>query len=117
MKILIRWAIGAVSLYITAVIAHAIGVGIELNGILASFIAIIILSMVNALIKPLLIILTLPLNCLTLGLFTIVINVLTFWLAGSITDQFKVNGFGAALFGSIVMSALSAIGNHLFRAD
>lgn len=116
-NILLRWVIGAASLYITAVLAHLIGVGIELNGILAAFIAIVLLSIVNALIKPLVVILTLPITCLTLGLFTVVINVLMFWLAGSISDGFVVRGFGAALFGSIVMSVLSMIGNHLLNAD
>jgi putative membrane protein len=115
--ILIRWVVSAISLYITYLLAHALGLGIILSGVLPAFIAVAILAVVNALIRPLIILLTLPLNCLTLGLFTFVINVLMFWLAGSVTSSFVVKGPVAAIFGSIVMGLISGSANHLINRE
>ena len=112
--LIIRWVISAVALFITAQLAQKMGIGIELSGAAPAFIAVVALTIVNALIRPLLVLLTLPLNCLTLGLFAIVINALMFWLAGSVGIRgFKVDDIWAALFGSIVMSLISGIANHL----
>ncbi|MHB1458506.1 MAG: phage holin family protein [Armatimonadota bacterium] len=112
--LLIRWIISAIALFITAKLAQMIGIEIELSGALPAFIAVAVLTIVNAFIKPLLTLLTLPLNCLTLGLFTLVINALMFWLAGSVGIRgFRVDGMLAALFGSIVMSLICGIANHL----
>lgn len=111
--LIIRWVISAIALFITASLAQMMGIAIILTGAIPAFIAILVLTIVNALIRPLLVLLTLPLNCLTLGLFTILINALMFWLAGSVGIKgFKVDGILAALFGSIVMSLISGIANH-----
>lgn len=113
-RLIIRWVISAISLFITAQLAQMMKIGIELSSAIPAFIAVAALTIINALIRPLLVLLTLPLNCLTLGLFTIVINALMFWLAGSVGIRgFKVDGIVAALFGSIVMSLISGIANHL----
>jgi putative membrane protein len=109
----IRWIVGAIALYVTAVIAGWLGLGIELNGVVSALLAIAVLAIVNALIRPLVVLLTLPLNCLTLGIFSFVVNALMFWIVGSgIIGGFKVNGFLAALFGSIIMGILSGLANH-----
>src|SRR5664280_175761 len=95
--LLLRWVIGAAALYLTAMLARALKIGIELTGVAPALIAVVVLAIVNALIRPLLVILTLPLNCLTLGLFTLVINALMFWLAGSVIHGFRVDNLWAAL--------------------
>ncbi len=112
--LLARWLISAIALYLTALLAHALGVGIVLKGVGPALIAVVVLAIVNALIRPLVIVLTLPLTCLTLGLFTLVINVLMFWLVGSgWIPGFRVEGFLAALFGSVVMGVISGLTNSL----
>jgi len=109
----IRWIISAIALYITALLAKALSIGITVTGAGPALFAVVILAIVNALIRPLVIVLTLPLNCLTLGLFTIVINALMFWLVGSgWLRGFEVHGFLAALFGSIVMGVIVGIASR-----
>ena len=112
----IRWIISAIALYLTALLSRATGakiLEITVTGAMSALLAVVILAIVNALIRPLVILLTLPLNCLTLGLFTIVINALMFWLVGSVWPEgFKVHGFLAALFGSIVMGVIVGIASR-----
>lgn len=118
--VLIRWLISAVALYLTAVLSQWadstlpewVHLQIIVRGAVGALLAVVALAVVNALIRPLMVVLTLPLNCLTLGLFTVVINALLFWLVGSgFVPGFKVEGFLAALFGSIVMGIISGIAN------
>lgn len=112
--LLVRWAISALSLYLTALIAKALGIGIVISEFWSPFLAVAALAIINALIRPLVVIMTLPLNCLTLGLLTFIINALMFWLAGSgWIPGFKVEGIVPALFGSVVMGIISGIANHL----
>lgn len=111
--LLIRWVVSAIALYLTAVIAGLLNIGISLQGVAPAFAAVVVLAIVNALIRPLIVLLTLPLNCLTLGLLTFVINALMFWLAGSLNSGFVVKGFLPAVFGSIVMGMISGIANQL----
>lgn len=112
--LLLRWVISAIALYLTALLAQSLNIGIILTGAVPALIAVVVLAIVNALIRPLIIILTLPLNCLTLGLFTIIINALMFWLVGyGWIDGFRVKGVLAALFGSIVMGIISGIANKI----
>ncbi len=83
--------------------------GVHVTGILGAFIAAIILGIVNAIIKPILIILTLPVEILTLGLFTFVINAFLFWMVGHLGIGLVVNGWWAALWGSIILWLVSWI--------
>ena len=111
--IFIRWIISAIALYLTYLLARSLGIGIVVKGAGPALLAVAILAIVNALIRPLAILLTLPLNCLTLGLFTIVINALMFWLVGSVHIKgFEVHGFLAALFGSVVMGIIVGIASR-----
>jgi len=113
-SLLARWLISAVALYLTALLGNALGIDIVVKGALSALLAVALLAVVNALIRPLLVALTLPLNCLTLGLLTFVINALMFWLVGVIgIPGFKVHGFLAALFGSVVMGVISGLANSL----
>jgi len=87
--------------------------GVTLNGFWAAILAALVLGVINVFIKPLLIILTLPINILTLGLFTLVINALVIMMASGITPGFKVNGFWNALLFSIVLSIVLFIINKV----
>lgn len=121
MRLLLRWIIGAVSLYLTVWLAQGIGVhGLALRsgeqGAISAFVVILVLTLVNAVVRPILALLTAPINCLTLGLFSFVLNALMFWLVGSLDLGFQVHGFLPALFGSIILSIISGILNA-FVAD
>lgn len=103
-EFLLTWLVTALSLMITAHIVP----GFFVRSFIAAAIAAVILGLVNAIVKPILIILTLPLTILTLGLFLFVINALTIWLAGTLTPGFEVRGFIPALLGSIVLTLVTS---------
>jgi putative membrane protein len=106
----LRWLITAVSLLITAQIVP----GIEIKNFTVALIAAVALGLINAIIRPLLVLLTLPLTILTLGLFIFVVNAISFSLASYFIPGFEVNSFFAALFGSIVVSIVSGVLNSIF---
>lgn len=106
-----RWLINGVALL---VVAQLLG-GIELRGVFAALAAAAILGLVNAFIRPFLILLTLPINVVTLGLFTFVVNALMLWLTAGLVPGFDVHGFWAALWGSILLSLVSAAIGWLVR--
>lgn len=108
-QFLVTWLVTAVSLMITAYIVP----GFVVNNFVAALVAAVILGLVNAIVKPILVLLTLPLTILTLGLFLFVINAITIWLAGVFTPGFAVAGFGAALIGSIVLTLVTSGVNYL----
>lgn len=105
MKLLLRWIFNAGAMLL---IARFID-GIELSGFYAALITVLILGLVNALIKPILLLLTLPVNILTLGLLTFVINAGLFWLTGTIVEGFSVAWFWPVVIGAILMSISSWI--------
>jgi putative membrane protein len=121
MQILLRWALGAVALYVTIIIAQHLGIHMWLApgliGAEAAVIFVLVLGIANAVIRPIVGLLTLPLTCLTFGLFSFVINGLMFWLAGVFVPGFHERGFVAPLFGSIVMSLVSGALNALVITD
>lgn len=106
---LLTWLITAISLTITAYIVP----GFIVSSFGAAIIAAVILGLVNAIVKPILVLLTLPLTLLTLGLFLFVINALVIWLAGAITPGFAVTGFIPALLGLIVLTLVTSAINFL----
>lgn len=81
--------------------------GISVTGIGSALIAIVIIGLINAVLKPLVYLITLPINILTLGLFSLIINAFLFMLAGWLTPGFTVEGFWSALLGSHILSVLS----------
>jgi putative membrane protein len=112
MRLLLRWIIGAVSLYLTVLAAKGLGInGLALKDAVAAFIAIAVLTLVNAFVRPILGLLAAPINCLTLGLFSFVLNALMFWLVGMLDLGLVVKGFIPALFGSVVLSLISGVLN------
>src|SRR3982074_3926065 len=99
-----------------AVICGAyVGPGIHVAGIGGALIAALILGIVNAILRPILIVLSLPLELVTLGLFTLVINALLFWLVGALHVGLTVAGFWPAFWGAIVMAVVSWILSMLTR--
>ncbi len=112
-NILLNWLIMAVAVIITA---YALP-GVTVSGFWVALIVAIVLGILNAFIKPILILLTLPINILTLGLFTFVINALLIMFASAVTPGFKVNGFGWALLFSIVLSIVLYLINMLFQSQ
>lgn len=90
--------------------------GIEVQGVYPAIVSAIILGILNAIVRPVLVILTLPISLLTLGLFVFVINASLFWFAASFIDGFDVDGFWAALIGSLIVSLASALGSRYIRA-
>ena len=109
MTLIIRWFINALALMLVAYLYS----GVQVNGIFAALIAALVLGLVNAVIRPLLVILTLPVTILTLGLFIFVINAFMFWFVTEIVKGFTVTGFTAALIGSLMFSVISLVTNWL----
>lgn len=112
LSLLARWVVNAAALLLVAYLYP----GVQLAGFLAALVAALILGLVNAVIRPILVILTLPVTILTLGLFIFVINALLFWLVSGVVKGFGVTGFGAALVGSILYSVITLITSWLLFA-
>lgn len=107
--LLARWVINAAGLLLVAYLYP----GVVVEGFLAALLAALVLGLVNAVIRPILVILTLPATILTLGLFIFVINALLFWFVAEIVHGFRVTGFGAALLGSILYSIITLLTSWL----
>lgn len=105
MKILVRWLLLAAALLL---VAHLYP-GVVVQSFGAAMIAALVLGLFNAVLRPLLVLLTLPVTLLTLGLFLFVINALMFYFAASVLDGFSVRGFGAALVGSLIYSVCGLV--------
>lgn len=103
MKLLITWLINAAALFALPYMMASIRV----ESFTVALIAALLLGLVNTLIRPLLILLTLPVTVLTLGLFIFVINALLFWMVANFISGFHVAGFWSALGGAILYSLLS----------
>lgn len=113
MMIFLKWLISTVAIMFTSYLLP----GVALTGFWAALWVALFLGLVNTFIKPLLILLTLPINILTLGLFTFVINALLILLASSVIDGFSVSGFWVALLFSIILSLFNYLLSSLFGND
>jgi len=100
MKTLTRWLLLSGALLL---VAHLYP-GVQVTSFSSAMIAALVLGLLNTLLRPLLVLLTLPVTVLSLGLFLFVINALMFWAAASLLDGFAVTGFAAALIGSLIYS-------------
>jgi len=108
-NILLRWLLYSLIIIFIAWLIP----GISVSSLQSAFIAIVIIGLINAVIKPLVYLITLPINLLTLGLFSFVINALLLMLAGQLTPGFAVEGFWSALLGSLILSVLSVPVNKI----
>jgi len=101
--IFLRWLILTFAIIATSYLID----GIQVSGFLSAFFAAAILGILNAFFRPILLILTLPVNILSLGLFTFVINALMLMMVSGVISGFKVYGFWSAVFGSLLISLVS----------
>lgn len=104
MNLLINWVVSALAIMVTAYLLP----GVHIEDFLTAFIVAVVLGVINAVLKPILIIFTLPITLLTLGLFTFVINAFLIMLTSSVVPGFKVDGFLWALLFSIVLSLVNS---------
>ena len=100
MKLIVRWLLLSAALLLVAYLYP----GVKVTSFGAAMIAALVLGLLNTVVRPLLVLLTLPVTLLTLGLFLFVINALMFWAAAGVFDGFNVSGFTAALIGSLIYS-------------
>ncbi len=107
MKILVRWLLGAAALL---AVAHLYS-GVEVRSFSSALIAALVIGLLNTVVRPVLVVLTLPATVLTLGLFLFVINALMFWSAAGLLEGFHVKGFSAALIGSLLYTAIGMVIN------
>jgi putative membrane protein len=98
-----RWLLLTIAILLTP---YLVG-GIQVTGFFAAFFAAAVLGILNALLRPLLLILTLPINIFTFGLFTLVINGLLLKMVSGVVPGFRVYGFWSAVFGSLIISLVS----------
>ena len=107
--LVVRWLVSAVALYLTSLIVR----GIEIDSVAALIFAAATIGILNAFVRPAVLLLTLPLNLLTLGLFTLVVNAWMLWLASKVVVGFSVHGFWSALGGWLLMSFFTFLINLL----
>lgn len=111
MTLLLVWILNAVALLVVAYILP----GIVVANFWSAMWAALVLGLINMLVKPLFVLLTLPITIVTVGLFLFVINALMFWLAGSILKGFQVNGFWWAVGGALLYSLISGFLTNLIN--
>jgi len=105
MKLLAKWLLSAAALLLVAYVYS----GVEVRSFTAALIAAFVIGLLNTVVRPVLVVLTLPVTVVTLGLFLFVINALMFWAAAGVLDGFHVRGFVAALIGSLIYSAIGIV--------
>ncbi len=110
--LVIRWALNAFALWLV----DQLVAGIHIDGAAPLFFAALVLGVLNAILRPLLFVVTLPINLLTLGLFTLIINGAMLRLAAAAVRGFTIEGFGSAVLGAVLLSVISFCIN-LFVAD
>lgn len=111
--LLLRWVISALALLLVTYLVP----GFYVQSFGYALIVALVIGLVNAVLRPLLILLTLPVTILTLGLFVFVINALLLMLVGAILEGFDVNGFVPALIGGILLWVISWLTNSLLKAE
>jgi putative membrane protein len=102
MKLILKWLLSAAALLAVAYLYP----GVVVSSFTGALIAAAVLGALNMLVRPILVLLTLPVTVVTLGLFLFIINALMFWAAASLVSGLEVRGFAAALIGSLIYSAL-----------
>jgi putative membrane protein len=112
MNLIVTWLLSALAVFITAYILP----GVTVVGFLGALLVAAVLGLFNALIRPLLLILTLPINVLTLGLFTLVINAVIVLMVSAVVPQFRVGGFLNALLFAIVLAIVNWLVFRIFPA-
>ena len=105
MKLIAKWLLSAAALLLVAHLYQ----GVEVRSFSSALLAAFVIGLLNSIVRPVLVVLTLPVTLVTLGLFLFVINALMFWAASEMLPSFQVTGFGAALLGSLIYSLLGIV--------
>jgi len=108
----VRWVVNALALILTAMIIK----GMDFQGILSPFVAALVIGVLNAVLRPFLILITLPINVLSLGVFTFVVNGFLIYMTAKVVNGFTVENFWAAFVGAILLSIISFL-LSLFISD
>jgi putative membrane protein len=111
MKLLLRWLLAACALLLVAYVYD----GVQVRSFPSALIAAAVIGLFYMLLRPVLVVLTLPVTVVTFGLFLFVINALLFWAAASVLDGFYVAGFWAALLGSVIYSVIMLVVDAALR--
>ncbi len=114
MQLLLRWLLNALALWLTTLLG--VGLSFSQPGLGPVLIAALVLGLVNAVVRPAMIILTLPLTVLTLGLFLLLVNALAIAIVAVLTPL-EVSGFWGAVFGALILSIISAILSGLIKTE
>ena len=109
--LIVRWIVVTLSVMLVANVVP----GIAVRDFYTALIVALVYGLLNAIVRPLLLILTLPINLLTLGLFTFVLNALLFWLVARIVPGFNVAGFAPAFWGALILWAVSYLTSAMLR--
>jgi len=114
MNLLLRWALNAIALWLTV----SLNVGLRLpdGDVGALLISALVLGLVNAVLRPLMILLTLPLTLVTFGAFLLVVNALSLGVVATLTPL-EVSGFGGAVLSALILTIVSAVLSRLFRDE
>jgi putative membrane protein len=105
MKLILKWLLSA-----TALLALAnLDPGVEVRGFGSALLASLVIGLLNLVVRPILVVLTLPVTLVSLGLFLFIINAGLFWAASAILDGFQVRNFGHALLGSLIYSGMGLV--------
>lgn len=105
LKLLAKWLLSAAALLFVAYLYS----GVQVTNFTSALLAAFVIGLLNVVMRPVLVLLTLPVTILTLGLFLFVINALVFWAAASLLDGFQVRGFWAAMIGSLIYTLLGVV--------
>jgi putative membrane protein len=105
LKLIAKWVLSASALLFVAYVYS----GVEVRSFATAMVAALVIGLLNAVVRPVLVVLTLPVTVLTLGLFLFVINALMFWAASALLDGFVVRSFLAALIGSLLYTAVGMV--------
>ena len=111
LTMIIRWVLFALALMLTAWLVP----GISVDNFVSALIVVVVIALINIFIKPLINMITLPINAATLGIFAFVINALLLMLAGYLAPGFGVDGFISALIGSLVLSVLGVVVTYVSK--
>jgi putative membrane protein len=113
MNFIIKVLLSAVSVILTSYLLP----GVHTDGVLAAVVVAVLLALLNATLRPILVVLTIPITILSMGLFLLVINAIIILIADSVVPGFQVDGFWWALFFSIILSIVNSILESLSRKD
>lgn len=112
MELIINWVVSALAILVTAYFLP----GVAVSGFLTALAVAVVLGILNLFIKPILIVLTLPINILTLGLFTLVINAFLIWLIPFIVPGFRLSGFLSAFLFALILAIVMWVLHIVFRS-